>query len=67
MVLLVYCDMKGSVYDGKGGWMRIGYLNMSEVNATCPPGLTLRQFINIYHGICAQTMSSSMVYGIHYR
>ena len=50
----VYCDMEGSNCDGKGGWMRVGYLNMSEPNATCPLGLTLRQFNNINHGLCGQ-------------
>ena len=40
-LISVYCDMEGSNCDGKGGWMRVGYLNMSEPSATCPPGLTL--------------------------
>ena len=44
--------MEGSNCDGKGGWMRVGYLNMSEPNATCPPGLTLQQYNNIDHGVC---------------
>ena len=26
--------------------MRVGYLNMSNPGATCPPGITLRQFNN---------------------
>ena len=51
-IVNVYCDMEGSNCDGKGGWMRVGYLNMSEPNATCPPGLTLRQYNNIDHGVC---------------
>ena len=51
-LISVYCDMEGSNCDGKGGWMRVGYLNMSEPNATCPPGLTLRKFNNIDHGVC---------------
>ena len=51
-LISVYCDMEGSNCDGKGGWMRVGYLNMSEPNASCPPGLTLRQFNNIDHGVC---------------
>ena len=38
-LISVYCDMEGSNCDGKGGWMRVGYLNMSEPNATCPLGL----------------------------
>ena len=65
----VYCDMEGSNCDGQGGWMRVGYLNMSEPCATCPSGLTLRQFNNIDHGLCGRPMSSSITYstyGVHY-
>ena len=57
----VYCDMEGSNCDGKGGWMRVGYLNMSEPNATCPPGLTLRQYNNIDHGVCGVSNYSTFV------
>ena len=38
-LISVYCDMEGSKCDGKGGWMRVTYLNMSKPNATCPSGL----------------------------
>ena len=65
----VYCDMEGSNCNGQGGWMRVGYLNMSEPCATCPPGLTLRQFNDIDHGLCGRPMSSSITYsthGLHY-
>ena len=48
----VYCDMEDSNCDDKGGWIRVGYLNMSESGATCPPGLTLQQFNHIDHGFC---------------
>ena len=68
-LISVYCDMEGSNCDGKGGWMRVGYLNMSEPNATCPSGLTLREFNNTEHGLCGRPMSSSVIYsahGIHY-
>ena len=43
----VYCDMEGSNCDGKGGWMRVGYINMTKPNATCPHGLIQRQYNNI--------------------
>ena len=69
-LISVYCDMEGSNCDGVGGWMRVGYLNMSEPGATCPPGLTLRQFNNIDHGVCGRPMSSSTFYlahGLYYR
>ena len=58
-LISVYCDMEGSNCDGKGGWMRVGYLNMSEPGATCPPGLTLHQYNNIDHGLCSRPVSSS--------
>ena len=64
-LISVYCDMEGSNCDGVGGWMRVGYLNMSELGATCPPGLTLRQFSNIDHGVCGRPMSSSTFYFAH--
>ena len=64
-LISVYCDMEGSNCDGVGGWMRVGYLNMSEPGATCPPGLTLQQFNNIHHGVCGRPMSSSTFYLAH--
>ena len=64
-LISVYCDMEGSNCDGVGGWMRVGYLNMSEPGATCPPGLTLRQFNNIDHGVCGRPMTSSTFYLVH--
>uniref|UniRef100_A0A1X7T6F4 Fibrinogen C-terminal domain-containing protein n=1 Tax=Amphimedon queenslandica TaxID=400682 RepID=A0A1X7T6F4_AMPQE len=38
-IVSVYCDMEGSKCDGNGGWMRIGYINMTEPGATCPQSL----------------------------
>ena len=64
-LISVYCDMEGSNCDGEGGWMRVGYLNMSEPGALCPPGLTLRQFNNIDHGVCGRPMSSFISYLTH--
>ena len=58
-LISVYCDMEGSNCDGKGGWMSVGYLNMSEPGATCPNGLTLHQYNNIDHGLCSRPVSSS--------
>ena len=55
MVLLyisIYCDMEFSNYDGMGGWMRVGYLNMSEPNALCPPGLYTNNFISTDRPLC---------------
>ena len=51
--------MEGCNCDGKGGWMRVGYLNMSEPGATCPPELTLHKYNNINHGLCSRPVSSS--------
>ena len=64
-LISVYCDMKGSNCDGKGGWMRVGYLNMTDPGSSCPSGLTLRQFNNIDHGLCGRPMSSSVTYSAH--
>uniref|UniRef100_A0A1X7T1A8 Fibrinogen C-terminal domain-containing protein n=1 Tax=Amphimedon queenslandica TaxID=400682 RepID=A0A1X7T1A8_AMPQE len=38
-IVSVYCDMKGNNCDGNGGWMGIGYINMTEPGATCLQGL----------------------------
>ena len=51
--------MDGNNCDGKGGWMRVGYLKMSEPGATCPTGLTLHQYDNINRGLCSRPVSSS--------
>ena len=64
-IITVYCDMEGSNCDDKGGWMRVGYLNMSESGGSCPSGLTLRHFNNIDHGLCGRPMTSSIVYSTH--
>ena len=58
-IITVYCDMEGSNCDDKGGWMKVGYLNMSEPGASCPPGLTLQQHNNIDHDLCGQPFSYS--------
>ena len=34
-IVSVFCDMEGSNCDGNGGWMRIGYINMTEPGAIC--------------------------------
>ena len=36
----VYCDMEGTNCGGKGGWMRVAHVNMSQSGASCPQGLT---------------------------
>ena len=51
--------MKGTHCDGKGGWTRVAYLNMTESGATCPPGLSLQQYNNIDHGLCGRQNFSS--------
>ena len=58
-LISVYCDMEGNNCDGKGGWMRVGYINMSELGANCPHGLTSHQYNNINHGLCSRPVSSS--------
>ena len=51
--------MKGTHCDGKGGWTRVAYLNMTESGATCPPGLSQQEYNNINHGLCGRPSSSS--------
>ena len=58
-LISVYCDMEGSNCDDKGGWMRVGYLNMSEPNALCPPELYNYNFNSINHSLCDRFNSSS--------
>ena len=71
----VYCNMGVSICDGRGGWMRIVYVNMSESGATCPTGLsTFTNFPNITYPLCDQVHSriggcSSTIFstfGYHY-
>ena len=52
--------MEGTHCDGKGGWTRVAYLNMTESGATCPPGLTLQEYNNILHGVCGRPSSHSL-------
>ena len=52
--------MKGTNCDYKGGWTRVGYLDMSETNAKCPTGLTKHvfQLHNVRHPLCIRSTSS---------
>ena len=66
-IVSVYCDMDGSNCDGNGGWMKVGYVNMTEPGATCPQGLykytiggkTLCDRIHNSSGRCDATFFSS--------
>ena len=40
----VYCDMEGTNCGGERGWTRVAYVNMTQPGATCPNGLTQRNF-----------------------
>ena len=51
--------MKGTHCDGKGGWTRVAYLNMTDSAATCPPGLSLQLYNNIDYGLCGRPSSPS--------
>ena len=44
-LISVYCDMEGQC-DGKGGWMRVGYINMNEPGNNCPNELKSYNFEN---------------------
>ena len=50
--------MEGTQCDGRGGWTRVAYLNMTQSDATCPPGLTQRFFNNINHHLCGRPNAS---------
>ena len=71
-IISVYCDMEGSNCNGTGGWMRIGYVNMTEPGSTCPQGLyqytiggkTLCDRFNSSTSQCNATFFSSM--GLNY-
>ena len=52
----LYCDMEGVNCDGEGGWTRIGYLNMTEPDATCPDGLEQNSYDDINHDLCGKTL-----------
>ena len=39
----VFCDLKNGFTTSDQGWMRTGYLNMTEVGSTCPESLRLFQ------------------------
>lgn len=41
--------MDGSHCDGKVGWIRVGYLNMTESGTF--PGMTLQQYNNMGHAL----------------
>ena len=46
--------MKGTMCDGKGGWTRVGYVNMTQSGAECPSGLTEHQYRNLKHPTCSR-------------
>ena len=46
--------MKGTMCDGKGGWTRVGYLNMTQPGAECPPGLTEHKYRNLKNEVCGR-------------
>ena len=45
--------------DNKGGWTRVGYLNMTESGSTCSSGLQERSYSNIDHPVCGRQDSNS--------
>ena len=51
--------MEGNNCDGVGGWMRVGYFNMSEPNATCPLGLIQQQHNSFSYNLCGRANPSS--------
>ena len=49
--------MQGTHCDGKGGWTRVAYPNMTESGATCSTGLTKHKYNNIDHEVCGRPTS----------
>ena len=47
--------MEDSNYDDKGGWMRVVYLNMTNLNALCPPRLYTYNFRSTDCPLCDMT------------
>ena len=43
----VYCDMEGTSYGGKRGWMKVANLNMTDLSSQCPANFTLHTANNI--------------------
>ena len=54
--------MNGINCDGEGGWTRVGYLNMTQSGATCPTGLTQKNFTNIDHPVCGRESIGDISY-----
>ena len=44
----VYCDMEGTNCGGDGGWTRVAYVNLKQLDATCPQGLEEKNFTNVH-------------------
>ena len=57
-LISVYFGMERQC-DGKGGWMRVGYINMSEPGNNCPSGLNSYNFANIDYSLCDRPHPSS--------
>ena len=52
-VVNVYCVFDDTLCDGRGGgWMRVGYLDMTQPNTTCPEGLYAYDFEGIDYPLC---------------
>ncbi|XP_019860983.1 PREDICTED: uncharacterized protein LOC109589319 [Amphimedon queenslandica] len=51
--------MNGINCDGEGGWTRVGYFNMTQSGATCPTGLTQKNFTNIDHPLCGTVANNN--------
>uniref|UniRef100_A0A1X7UJ42 Fibrinogen C-terminal domain-containing protein n=1 Tax=Amphimedon queenslandica TaxID=400682 RepID=A0A1X7UJ42_AMPQE len=51
-IVSVYCDMEGRNCDGKGGWTRVAFLNMTQPGATCPSGELISPYISSVDSLC---------------
>ena len=54
--------MNGINCDGEGGWTRVAFINMTQSGATCPTGLTQKNYTNIRHPLCGRPSISDISY-----
>ncbi len=58
----IYCDMQRECGGIIGGWARVAYLNITDPNARCPPGLEGRTYLGDKRTcVLPETMQSSCV------
>ena len=62
----IFCDMEGLNCDQQGGWTKIAYLNMTKPGATCPEGLSARNYDNLDHQLCSKLGNKGGCSSVYY-